>query len=160
MRCPRCKNIVNDGNLICDRCGAKLKNRGNMNAVYILFIVIFSAIIVGIVIWYIVEGNKSSLADESSYSAGNESAISTTAGYDPSKVVITLKEFNQIENGMTYEEVRDIIGGDGILVSEVGEKNSVNHCVLYKWEGKDSWTNAQFTFEDGKLYCKSQYGLE
>ena len=32
---------------------------------------------------------------------------------------ITLDEFNKIETGMTYEQVRDIVGGEGTLGSSV-----------------------------------------
>lgn len=40
---------------------------------------------------------------------------------------ITMDEYNQIKNGMSYDEVCDIIGGEGELVSEAGD------AAVYTW---------------------------
>ncbi|SFD42597.1 protein of unknown function [Lentibacillus persicus] len=73
---------------------------------------------------------------------------------------ITGEEFEQISNGMTYDEVVSIIGGEGTVQSETGEEGSQFHTIIYSWEGADGWgSNAMLTFQDGQLQSKSQAGV-
>lgn len=77
------------------------------------------------------------------------------------KPTITLAEFKAIENGMTYEEVCEIIGGEGELLSEGGEPGSAYYTVMYQWKGEGSLgANANAMFQGGKLTNKAQYGLK
>ena len=74
---------------------------------------------------------------------------------------ISKAEFDQIENGMTYEEVVQIIGGEGEVLSEVGEKGTDLYTVMYKYDGESGLgANANFTFQNNKLQAKAQFGLE
>ena len=74
---------------------------------------------------------------------------------------LTLEKFNQIQNGMTYEQVIEIIGEEGTLTSEVGEPGSPFHTVMYSFYGRGSiGANASFTFQGGELTAKAQFGLE
>ncbi|AZU98978.1 hypothetical protein pW2_152 [Bacillus phage pW2] len=74
---------------------------------------------------------------------------------------ITKAEFDAIQSGMTYEEVVAIIGSEGELLSEVGSKGEQFHSVMYEWEGKgDFGANANFTFQEGKMEMKAQFGLK
>lgn len=74
---------------------------------------------------------------------------------------ISLEEFNAIRTGMTYQEVYDIVGGPGELLSEVDIGSSEYHTMLYKWEGEGSLgANANVTFQGGKVSSKAQFGLE
>ena len=62
---------------------------------------------------------------------------------------------------MTYEQVKEIIGSEGELVSDVdigaGEQY---HTVVYMWCGnKTTGANANFTFQGNKLVSKAQIGL-
>ena len=81
------------------------------------------------------------------------------------KDVLTLSKYNQIENGMTYEEVVELIGCEGTQASEVGEKDSDLYTVAYTYMGKeqvkgDTGANANFMFQGGKLTTKAQLGLK
>lgn len=88
----------------------------------------------------------------------NKSQMGVTESSD---VTITLDEFNKINNGMTYEEVVKIIGGDGNLLSESGEKGTEYYTVMYEYSGEgDLGANANFTFQNDKLQNKSQFGLK
>ena len=71
---------------------------------------------------------------------------------------ITLDEFNQIETGMTYEEVVNIIGSEGTLTSEttIGDTTS----KMYSWDGKGIASNATFMFQNDSLTSKSQINLD
>lgn len=78
-----------------------------------------------------------------------------------SDVTITIDEFNQIENGMTTEQVFEIIGGEGELTSQTGEEGSQYHTVTYTYYGENGMgANAILMFQGGKLNSKSQFGLE
>jgi hypothetical protein len=78
-----------------------------------------------------------------------------------SDVEITIDQFNQIQNGMTLEEVVAIVGGEGEIVSESGEKGTDFHTVMYSYDGNGGLgANVSLMFQGNKLQNKSQFGLE
>jgi Domain of Unknown Function with PDB structure (DUF3862) len=68
---------------------------------------------------------------------------------------MSLDEFNQIQNGMSYDQVVQIVGGPGELVSQVGS------AQVYMWVGSSSSSgaNANVTFYNGRVQGKAQAGL-
>lgn len=80
-----------------------------------------------------------------------------------SSKVVTLDEFNQIANGMSYSDVTTIIGESGTEVSsgatpEVpGVMESVD-TKIYSWENPDG-SNMLATFQNDALINKAQAGL-
>ena len=75
---------------------------------------------------------------------------------------LTLEQYDKIENGMTYAAVIDIIGFEGTLSAETGEKGTEFYTVIYTYEGSGSLgANALFTFqgEPLTLQSKAQTGL-
>ncbi|CAH2464436.1 MULTISPECIES: DUF3862 domain-containing protein [Bacillus cereus group] len=74
---------------------------------------------------------------------------------------ISKAEFDQIQNGMSYEEVKNIIGSDGEVMSESGQAGDQFHTIMYSWKNeKGLGANARFMFQEGKLQNKSQFGLK
>ncbi|EOO71750.1 DUF3862 domain-containing protein [Bacillus mycoides] len=74
---------------------------------------------------------------------------------------INKAKFDQIQNGMSYEEVKNIIGSDGKVISEGGQAGDHFHTIMYSWKGeKGLGANANFMFLEGKLQNKSQFGLK
>lgn len=72
---------------------------------------------------------------------------------------ITLEEFNALTNGMTYNEVVEIIGGEGTLMSSSMISNIKTE--MYSWDGSGSLgANANAMFQNGSLISKAQSGLE
>lgn len=72
---------------------------------------------------------------------------------------ITMDEFKQIQNGMTYEQVVQIIGGEGELISTAGDGQY--KIEMYQWEGEGGFgANANVTLEGGKVTAKAQLGLQ
>lgn len=69
---------------------------------------------------------------------------------------ITLEEFNSVPVGSTYEEAVKIIGEEGELMSE-GEIAGYSNKI-YMWQNFDG-TNANFSFQNGKLISKAQFKL-
>lgn len=77
------------------------------------------------------------------------------------KPSVNMAEFEQIKSGMTYEEVKNIIGGPGQVLSESGNPGEQFHTVMYQYEGEGSLgANANFMFQGGKLVNKAQFGLK
>jgi hypothetical protein len=92
----------------------------------------------------------------------NDLIKGTEADIINSEGSISLEEFNQIETGMTYEEVCNIIGGEGTLGSSVdmgiGDEYKTE---IYQWTGNGSiGANASVTFQGGKVISKAQIGLK
>lgn len=75
-------------------------------------------------------------------------------GVETSDVEITLEQFNKIENGMTKDQVFEILGGEGAVISESGD------TVMYSYNGTSFGGNASLMFQGGKLRNKSQMGLK
>ncbi len=75
-------------------------------------------------------------------------------GVETSDVEITLEQFNKIENGMTKDQVFEILGGEGAVISESGD------TVMYSYNGTSFGGNASLMFQGGKLMNKSQMGLK
>lgn len=75
--------------------------------------------------------------------------------------LITLSEFNDIQNGMTYEQVCEIIGDSGELLSEVDLGIGSEYATeIYVWEGHGGLgANANVTFQGGVVVSKAQIGL-
>ena len=97
---------------------------------------------------------------ECKYDAFEIDAVPITEGENPP--TITLAEYNQIETGMTYFQVCDIIGGYGEVLSEVDLGIGSEYATeMYMWEGEGmAGANANVTFQGGKVTAKAQFGLE
>lgn len=84
--------------------------------------------------------------------------------YDSSEnpSTITLEEFNAIQTGMSYDEVFEIIGGRGEVLSETDLGLGDEYIsIMFTWEGEGSiGANANVLFQGGKVSSKAQFGLE
>ncbi len=75
---------------------------------------------------------------------------------------ISMEEFNSINEGMTYNEVCEIIGGEGEQLANI-DLGLGDELITesYKWEGEgNADANAVIMFQGGKVVTKSQSGLE
>lgn len=75
---------------------------------------------------------------------------------------MSMAEFNQIKNSMTYEQATAIVGSSGEIVSETGTPGDQFYIVTYQFKGERSmWGNANalLTFQGGKLTTKVQNGI-
>ncbi|MGX7596336.1 DUF3862 domain-containing protein [Planococcus plakortidis] len=73
--------------------------------------------------------------------------------------VLTSEKYDQITSGMSYEEVVEIIGSEGTVMSETGEAGSEFHTVMYEWDTDGFMSAANFMFQGNKLQSKSQIGV-
>ena len=117
-------------------------------------------IVVIIIIASVAGGGGGSDSDEPASTTpvtdASGSTVPTTA--KPEDVEISFEEFQQIQNGMTYDEVKTIIGGDGSLSSETNIGDIATQS--YTYDGPGLGDNAILIFQDGELTSKTQYGLE
>lgn len=93
----------------------------------------------------------------------NIASQNTFTGNVPSK--LTLEKYNQIQNGMPYEEVVKIIGFEVSPEVETGERGSELYTVSFRYMGDEQvkgglGANASFLFQGGKLNMKAQMGLK
>lgn len=104
----------------------------------------------------ILRGGSNSTSQTSS-----PASSSAPAPVPKNKPTITKAEFDKIQNGMTYEQVTEIIGGPGEVTAESGTKGTDLYTVIYQYKGEgDLGANASMTFQGGKLEMKAQFGLK
>ena len=91
----------------------------------------------------------------------NDKATSKSQGsLTPSKdggADISQAKFNKVNVGMTYAEVKGVLGSDGILTSQSDMFNTKR--ASYTWRGK-GYSNIRATFKNDKLSNKFQSGLK
>lgn len=92
----------------------------------------------------------------SSTSSPSQSSSATTASNPPT---ISLSEYYNIETGMSYDEVVEIVGSYGVELSRV--EVSGYQTVMVGWDGEGGiGANANVTFQNGKVIAKAQLGLQ
>ena len=65
---------------------------------------------------------------------------------------VTMDQYNAIRNGMTYDEVVDLLGFDGV------ERNNNGVDAMYSWIA--STGNIVVYFRNGRVVSKAQSGLQ
>jgi len=68
-------------------------------------------------------------------------------------------EFDKIKNGMTKDEVDQLVGGKGKLQDQSGDEDQKTEVYKYKGEGTVG-ANARITFKNGKVKDKQQSELK
>lgn len=86
----------------------------------------------------------------------DEVTAKAQAGLGNKDAGITLDKYNQVTEGMTYDEVKAILG-EGQLTSQI--KIMDTESIIYSWINKDG-SNANFTFSGDKLDMKAQFNLK
>ena len=85
--------------------------------------------------------------------------INSGNGNLDSNPAITLSQYNQLEKGMTYKQVSEILGSDGTLQSENGVKDNGGYIATYVWYGKTKNAKAVITFNGDLLGVMTYIGL-
>lgn len=138
-KCKYCQTDIPKKAKVCPNCKKNLKSHGCLAGVTIFLCVIVVCIFVAAL-----SGSKDEISEELSEATAE---------------LITLDEFNTIQNGMSYEEVVEIIGSEG----EASSTATVGDITtsIYMWKGKGSiGANANVTFINNKVSAKAQFGLE
>ena len=142
---------------ICKECGAEVSSKGvcpkcgkdqrNFFVKHKVITFILILVVIGAIAGASGNGNKST----------NSTQTSTTVEQKQEK--LNLEKFNKIETGMTYQQVVDIIGEEGTVLSESEIANI--KTIIYSWNEEGSiGANANITFQNGKVTAKAQFGLK
>jgi hypothetical protein len=96
----------------------------------------------------------------------NNTASNTNTATDATAQAGTISQaqYDQITNGMTYDQVKQLVGSDGTKLSESTYKDAQGNTInvqIYYWKGNGSSdSNANITFQGGAVASKSSYGLK
>lgn len=71
---------------------------------------------------------------------------------------ITLEQYNKIKEGMTYQQVVNIVGSEGSLTAN-SSAGGIS-IEMYTWVGDGSYAVAEIGFQNGKVISMTQIGLE
>lgn len=88
-----------------------------------------------------------------------QTATSSTVMENQKKGSININHFSNINEGMTYKEVKDLIGFEGDLLIEEGVEHSTQIKQIFAWKGSNPTALVEITFLDGKVHSKVQQGL-
>lgn len=141
-KCKHCQTDIPKKAKVCPNCRRPLKSHGCLIA--LLSIIIILGVVIAIVIG----------------SIGQDKAIQKTiSGVSNDSEYITMEEYNSIETGMSYDEVKEIVGSAGEISSQV-ESNGIK-IVIISWYGNGmAGSNANVTFTNNKVTGKAQVGLK
>ncbi|WP_205692733.1 DUF3862 domain-containing protein [Lacrimispora amygdalina] len=138
-KCKFCQSEINSKAKVCPVCKRNLKSHGCLAGIFSFIIVIAGILVIGTVMNGGIQKEVSGVADKSEY--------------------ITLDEYNQIDTGMTYEEVQKIVGSAGTISSQV-ESNGYK-IIIVTWYGNGTaGSNANVTFTNDSATAKAQVGLK
>ncbi|UPW82057.1 DUF3862 domain-containing protein [Lysinibacillus sp. Ag94] len=103
--------------------------------------------------------NDSTKDEKSKVDSTKQETTAPAAKEETSSGKLTEEKFKQIKEGMTYEEVFNIVGSKGKVISEIGTDGDSNHTVIYEFETDGSFSTANMTFQGNKLINKTQIGM-
>lgn len=138
-KCKFCQSEIDKKAKVCPVCKRTLKGHGCLVSILVFIIICCGSIVFALQMDSFTQKSISGVDNESEY--------------------ITLEEYNQIETGMTYEQVVEIIGSSGTLSTEsnVADINT----KIYTWYGNGSaGSNANVTFVNNSVQIKGQVGLK
>ena len=151
MYCQKCGKEIDNEAVICPSCGVSTNNtkqkpkKKKKHGCLIGIIIILIIFVLFLVIVF----------------SGDDTAPSDDSNTQQTTEYITLEEFDRIKTGMTYEEVVEIVGCEGKLVTS-SEFETAN-TKTYGWSSKDMGGityGATVAFIDNKVSWKQQIGLD
>ena len=132
----------------------------NTKKVFALIGLVFNTIAVIVVLIVLIGALTDKSTDTSTTSTTNvlETEISENEDVATDTGYATIEKFNEIKTGMTYEEVVEIMGSEGTVMSEVEVMDSIT--TIYYWYSWNHISNMNITVVDGEVIAKAQVGLE
>lgn len=88
---------------------------------------------------------------------GDTEKVDTNITYEDNPT-ISKNEYTQVKNGMSYTDVKNIVGGEGEVFAEM----SVNDTEMFsvKYIGDNDEGSASVSFTNGKVTLKTESGLK
>lgn len=87
---------------------------------------------------------------------GNQAITKAQAFLESMNAKVTLEQYNKVNNGMSYDEVKAILG-DGQLISQSSMLGIESQ--IYSWINSNG-SNMNVTFQGGKVETKAQINLK
>lgn len=139
-QCKFCKSDIDSQAKVCPVCKRALKRRhGCLISILAFLVIVCVGVAISMNLNSSIQQSISGVSDESEY--------------------ITLDEYNQINTGMTYEDVKKIVGSEGTVSSQV--ESGGYKIVIITWYGNGTaGSNANVTFTNNSVTGKAQVGLE
>ena len=139
-KCKFCQEDIPVKATVCPNCKRSLKKSHGCLVAFLMFFII-------------------SVGGVGATISMNDGIQKSMSGVSDNSEYITLEEYYKIDTGMSYDEVKNIIGSHGELTSKVDSNGYV--IEMYTWYGNGiAGSNANVTFENGKMTAKAQFGLE
>lgn len=147
IKCKTCGADVAKSAITCPHCGAKLGlSVREQYAIISITIVIVITLLLSVIL---ISGGSS----------GNSIQHTNSVATTNSEILIDYNTFSKIRNGMSYYQVKKLIGAEGTLMSSVGEGEY--NTYIMSWDGYGSiGANAVVTFQNNEVISKAQYGLK
>jgi len=152
IKCRDCGHQVSKKAEACPGCGAILKSNSDFST----YIVIGGLLFLGLVFI----GEVVNQATRHGSTKPESGLVMPSIG----KQIVTFDEYSQIRDGMSYRQVRIIIGDEGEELSRnhmdgvPGVMESVD-TVMYQWINSNG-SNMNAMFQNDKLIQKAQFGLK
>ncbi len=73
---------------------------------------------------------------------------------------VSSEEYALLEKGISYEELCEIVGGKGEIISEVDTPGDKFYTAAYFFYGDKAETSATFVFQSNRLKSKANTGIE
>ena len=163
VTCKTCGKQIAKTAKRCPYCGAR-QHQGALTACCL--IVVFAVI----AIFYVMTSGSEDTAQNSPTAAenvsqserGNVQSKPTSENSGSCDSIITKAQYDKIKSGMTYKQVKKIVGNDGDAYYESGDKGTDDYVVNYMWHGKNDFSTASITCsgKSEKVISKSQSGLK
>lgn len=151
VQCKNCKKIYHGSLKKCPECETKTPPSTAKIVVGIILAVLGLFIFVGAV---------SNISEDPSTPSDNISLNSSSQDVDnKTQGKVNYENFEKIKNGMTYEEVVEIFGEEGKVISEVDVGMEEYATTMYYWYDHTGIANCNVTIQGGKVVAKAQVGL-
>lgn len=142
-KCKYCQVDIPKKAKVCPNCKRNLNSGGGCLTVILGFFIFCGLMVFGI----------NSMVGE------NNAIQRAMSGTTDDSQYISMEEYNKIETGMTYEQVKEIVGGTGEVSSQV--ESGGYKIVIITWYGNGmAGSNANVTFTNDEVTAKAQVGLQ
>lgn len=142
INCKDCGKEISKKAKTCPHCGAKVKKKK-----------IGLGIVIGIIALFIIVSAASNGSKTNSNNVSQKSTSANSSTKKDKKSEITKEIYDKIQNNMTKEEVKKLLG-EPTSVSE-SETPGVGKMELYHYQKTFDTKAITITFFNGKVYTKN-----
>ena len=147
-KCQKCG--IKTTNDVCENCGDSiLIQKKRIRDFKVLFVIALVFIVIAFVVVVLMQSNFNAENTNSSYSS--VVSIASSVNYE---------NFEKIQTGMTYEQVVEIFGKEGKIMSTVDIGIEEYATTVYYWYDHTGVANCNVTVQGGKVVAKAQVGLK